>query len=170
MAEFLVLVNGLPGSGKTTLAGRLSAALQVPLISKDVIKESLIGVAPERAGVAAAEKMWELADEAEGLVVLESWWFRPRDRGFVESGLTRCGNPRALEVWCSLPSETALARVRARRRAAVHQDELNVARHWDDWVAGAAPLGLVEEISVVTDRPVDVAGLAERVRAMAART
>jgi predicted kinase len=33
----LVLVNGLPGSGKTTLAGKLAQVLEAPLISKDAI-------------------------------------------------------------------------------------------------------------------------------------
>jgi predicted kinase len=94
VAEFLVLVNGLPGSGKTTLARRLSAALGIPLISKDAIKETLTDLAPARAGIVASERMWDLAAEANGMVVLESWWFRPRDLGFVENGLVRCGRKR----------------------------------------------------------------------------
>lgn len=66
-----------------------------------------------------------------------------------------------------MPAAVALARVRARRRAAVHRDEANVAAHWDAWVAGARPLGVAYGMSVRTDGPVDVAGLAERVSAMA---
>jgi predicted kinase len=160
-----VLISGLPGSGKTTLAGELSARLGAPLISKDAIKETLTDRPPDRAGVAASEAMWDLAAGMDGLVVLESWWFRPRDLGYVEAGLRRCGNPGAVEIWCEVPPDLALARVRARRRAAIHQDELKVAAHWDEWVAGAEPLGVAYGMRVGTDGPVDVAGLAERVRA-----
>jgi predicted kinase len=38
---FVVIVNGAPGTGKTTLARRLAQDLALPLISKDDIKEIL---------------------------------------------------------------------------------------------------------------------------------
>ncbi len=38
----IVLVDGAPGSGKTTLARRLAPQLKLPLISKDDIKEVLL--------------------------------------------------------------------------------------------------------------------------------
>jgi predicted kinase len=41
MTGVLVLVTGPPASGKTTLAGPLAAALGLPLIGKDLIKEAL---------------------------------------------------------------------------------------------------------------------------------
>jgi predicted kinase len=37
----LILVNGLPGSGKTTLANGLARQLDAPLIAKDAIKEAV---------------------------------------------------------------------------------------------------------------------------------
>jgi predicted kinase len=40
----LILVLGMPGSGKTTLATRLSKELTLPLISKDDIKVMLFDV------------------------------------------------------------------------------------------------------------------------------
>jgi predicted kinase len=37
----VIVVNGLPATGKTTLARRLSADLHLPLLAKDAIKETL---------------------------------------------------------------------------------------------------------------------------------
>ena len=37
-----VLVGGVPGSGKTTLARQLAPLLGMPLIAKDAIKEALM--------------------------------------------------------------------------------------------------------------------------------
>ena len=39
-----VVVSGPPGSGKTTLAPRLAAELDLPLIAKDTIKQALLAV------------------------------------------------------------------------------------------------------------------------------
>ena len=40
-APFLVVVTGMPSSGKTTVAESLARELRLPLIAKDEIKESL---------------------------------------------------------------------------------------------------------------------------------
>src|SRR5690242_17072199 len=44
MKPLLVIVNGLPASGKTTLAKRLSADLSLPVFSRDGIYETLYDV------------------------------------------------------------------------------------------------------------------------------
>ena len=90
VADRLVLVNGLPGAGKTTLAAALAAELAVPLVSKDALKEMLADAYPavplSSFGPIAMETAWRLAAEMPGTVILESWWFRPRDLAFVKAG------------------------------------------------------------------------------------
>ena len=55
VAERVILVNGLPGSGKTTLARRLGAALGVPVVSKDAV---LTVAAWRRCGEPVLVEVW----------------------------------------------------------------------------------------------------------------
>jgi predicted kinase len=167
VAHRLILINGLPGSGKSTLAGRLASALRVPLIGKDTLKEAMAaavpGVPPAVLGPVAAQVMWELAAATPGVVILENWWFRPRDIGFVTAGVARSGARSSVEIWCSVPVEVALDRYRNRARHPVHEDEHRLAEDWERWAAGARPLGIGPTLIVETDRPVIATRLIEAI-------
>ncbi|HEY8653471.1 MAG TPA: hypothetical protein VIL87_10295 [Dermatophilaceae bacterium] len=85
----VILVNGLPGSGTSTLARQLAAELRIPLFSKDTVKESV------------ADALWALlADSPVGGVV--EGGFRPDDAPDVAGGLRSSGlDPATVpEVWC----------------------------------------------------------------------
>ena len=150
MASVAILVNGLPGSGKTTLARTLAAVLGCPALSVDVVQESLAGltgpvVAPDRLRAVADETAWSLAAEVEAGVVVEAAWDPERDGPTVRAGLERAGRPRTVEVWCDVDPDEALRRTLerigtgARPRALGTADDLRAA--WPSLVAGAAPLG-----------------------------
>jgi glucokinase len=164
----VILVNGLPGAGKTTLARVLSRRLRLPLFSKDVIKEAHADVVgseapdsrPQRRwnstlGAAAGETMWALLADAPCGAVLESCW--PAGvRHFVVAGLGRAGVEHPLEIWCDVPPGTARARFRLRhpQRHPIHgtvpDDE-----EWEQRWGSTGPLEISDVLRVDTTRPVD---------------
>ena len=167
-----VVVSGPPASGKSTLAPALAAALGVPLIAKDTIKDALMRVLPvpdlaasRDLGRAAVEVILAIARDQSGLV-LESVWHRSR----ALDDLRALPGP-IVEVFCRCDLPTLEGRYRARSdtRAAGHFDS---ARSFDElWgpettepVAGGWPV-----IEIDTTRAVDVEAVATRVKAMITR-
>lgn len=149
--KFLVLVNGLPGSGKSTLSRALAPTLGAQFLSKDDVKEALAARVDDPAIVAgnggvAMDAVWAMARASSVSVVIDSWWFRPRDLAFAAAGIRRVRADRAVEVWCRVPAETARARYAGRRRAALHQDDRRLAEDWDQWAEQAAPLGILPTV------------------------
>lgn len=172
MADHVILINGLPGAGKTTLAAAVAPALGVPLIAKDAIKQALAAATPGLPagafGRAAMAAMWELAAATPGGVLLESWWFHPRDRGPATEGLRRSGAGRAVEIWCEIPAEVARSRFERRRRGFPYEDEDRARDSWPRWAAEARPLDICATITVRTDRPPDIPDLLRRSAAVLA--
>ncbi|MFF0498652.1 AAA family ATPase [Nocardia aobensis] len=168
MGSLLVLVNGLPGAGKSTVGQALARVLGARFLSKDTVKEALAACVDDPAGLpdlggVAMDAVWSLARTSPTSVVIDSWWFAPRDREFARAGIEKVGADRAVEVWCDVPAAVARARYTRRRRADFFHDNERLSTHWDLWAGQATPLGLVPLVVVDTTIPVDYADLTERI-------
>lgn len=166
----LLLVNGLPASGKTTLARQLSAELGAPLLSKDVVKETLFdclgakdSAQSRTLGAASMEVLWSLATFCPTTAIVESW-MPPSTRPFVVDGVARAGFDDVVEVWCACSLDEVIRRSHARRvdrhpgHALVENDD-----QLREWATEARPLGIGVVLTVDTSRPVDVGALLERI-------
>jgi len=160
-----VLVGGWPGSGKTTLSRALAAELDLPLLSKDQVKEALMDAlgAPadveesRRLGRAAVFAVLAAARGCPGAVVDSTWY------PYAEE-LARALPGPVVEVRCRVRLATAQDRYAARTRDARHLDD----RRSSSELRGGevAPLGLGPVLDVDTSSPVDVAEVAMSCRAL----
>ncbi|MFC9558300.1 AAA family ATPase [Agromyces sp. NPDC056965] len=168
MIDFLIVVNGIPGAGKTTLTGPLARELAVPLVAKDSIKEALsdainVPLPTSRLGAVAAENAWAIAGMLSGTVIVESFWAAGRDNSFFRSGYNALGAPRGVEVWCHTSLDIARERFLTRDRHAAHSDAGRLSE-WEALSSSAVPITGLPVVPVETTTSVDVASLAETLR------
>ncbi len=166
----LLLVGGLPGTGKSTLARGLAGRAGFTVLRSDVVRKELAGGRAEAAGgfeegiyaPAWTERTYaEVLRRAEGLLfegrrVLVDASFRDegRRRTFLQAAV-RCGVPAAL-LLCRADAETVRARLEVRRDDASDADWSIYRKAAERWEAlGPVTQGAAREIPTA-GRPEEV--------------
>ncbi len=134
-SRLLIVVNGRPCTGKTTLASMLSRDLGIPLFSKDAIKETLGDIlgardrsSSRRFGAAAITLMYQQAEIVltSGLpAMIESPLIPELAEREIEELRNRTGC-RILQIFLRAEPSVILERFRSRPREGVffHEEEL----------------------------------------------
>jgi uncharacterized protein len=128
----LLLVGGLPGTGKSTVAQALADPLDAVVVRSDVVRKELAGLgptapapAPPGGGLyddARTEATYrELLERARASIeqgrsaVLDASWISGRHRELARD-LARRTSTTLVELRCQLDPDTAAQRIRRRRR------------------------------------------------------
>lgn len=118
----VVLVNGIPASGKSTLTRALSQRFGWPILTLDSLKEPFMACfAPvdrqrnRQLGCAAYQAIWNIVGQAPASQIwLIDAWFGFQPRTLLEQGLQQAGVGAVLELWMQITPEEAVARYQAR--------------------------------------------------------
>lgn len=118
----VVMVNGIPASGKSSIANALSGATGWPLLSIDGIKEPFMQQFAEvdrslnrRLGIASYQAIWSvIAAAPQGCTFIVDAWFGFQPKQTLIAGLHRAGVRSLAEVWCQISGELAAERYASR--------------------------------------------------------
>lgn len=135
----LIIVNGLPGTGKTTLARRLAADLGLPAFSRDGLYETLYDALESSAaapplglGAAAYALLYDVAGAvlaAGHSVIVEGFFGRPDVRRAELLRLQERHDFEPLEILCTADGQALMQRFLV-RMASGERHRGHLDREW----------------------------------------
>lgn len=169
-AKRMVMVNGVPASGKSSVASALAAATGWPILTLDTIKNPFLAALPpgDRAfnrmlGRASYAAIFDLiANAPSGSTFIVDAWFGFQPLDVLQNGLARAGVTDLAEIWCHAPPQTVGDRYAARlsQRLPGHPG----ADYVPELIAlsgTAKPTGFAPCLDIDTTQALDIPGLTE---------
>ena len=166
MKKQIILVNGIPASGKSQVAKAISTALSLPIFTLDAIKEPFfehLGVGDReynrQLGRASYQAIFNvLADFPKGTTSVIDAWFGFQPLEVLERHIKNAGIDNVVEVWCQARPDVVAGRYASRvgDRPVGHPgmeyvpELINLAKR-------AMPLGCFKRLNLDTNTPVDMA-------------
>jgi predicted kinase len=160
----LVLVNGMPGTGKSTLAERLHSDLRLPMLGKDMLKELLADVALQPVSEEAGRLLGKIATSmlyvyaeaflaARSSVIIESAFWAEFARKDVTDILSR-HSATCLELYCTTELQENqrrfMERIATSQRHGVHPESDGTFLADPETRAKYEPLGIGRHITIDT--------------------
>ncbi|RFB76539.1 ROK family protein [Methylovirgula sp. 4M-Z18] len=161
----LVMVNGVPGSGKSSLSHRLSSRTGWPVLALDTIKNPFLELIEDVdrpfnrvLGRASYKSIFSIVAEApEGSTFIVDAWFGFQPRETLLEHVAMAGITGIVELWCHAPPETVGERYssRASQRLPGHPGQSYVPE-LIELAKRAEPYHLGPVLDIDTTKPQDV--------------
>lgn len=163
-----IFVNGVPASGKSSVARALSDVTGWPILALDTVKNPFLSILPpgdrlfnRTLGRASYAAIFDLIADAppNTTVIIDAWFgFQPIET--LQAHIQRAGLTEIAELWCHAPPETIGARYAARlgQRPAGHPGSEYVPE-LITLAQGAEATGLAPRLEIDTTLPLDINAL-----------
>ena len=170
-----VLINGVPASGKSSVARALSEATGWPVLTLDTVKNPFLRALPpgdrlfnRTLGHASSAAIFAIVAEAPpGSTYIIDCWFGFQPLEVLQHSIAQARISDLAEVWCHAPPEAIGERYRA--RLAERPEGHPGAEYVPELIrlaARAAPTGLAPCFDLNTEQAPDIAALSDWVRTL----